>query len=262
MQPKTSIIIPITRHWALDKLFECLDDLICDTEKTELILYVDTDNNAVRLACYNYCDFSTKFTDKKVLISDNPAPSEVRINVRRDRIVEGREKIKELISEDSEYIFGVEDDTIFPADSIKRMLRSIQRKETGFVQGVQVGRWSIKYIGAWRVNDLENPTKILTLPFLNAEGKTDRFLERIDAGGFYCYMTKTKLFKEIKGEWHDDCFGPDVCYGLELRKQGFINYIDWGLICGHNDFGVIIKPDKDTKGVKYNKINNRWILQK
>jgi hypothetical protein len=73
-------------------------------------------------------------------------------------------------------------------------------------------------------------------------------------------MTKTALFKGIDSHWHDDCFGPDVCFGLDLRKQGFKNYIDWGLIVGHNDYGTILLPVGELSTVLYNKINGKWTL--
>lgn len=261
-QPKITIIVPITRDWALMSLFAKLNALRCDHANTELILYIDTDSPTIKRECSKYVE-EAPFGTTKTAVSGNERPHEVTIYKRRDRIVEGHEAVKDLISDDSEFVFGVEDDSEFPADSIERLLPVIMRLEVGFVEGVQVGRWNTRYIGAWKVNNIEDPSRIISMPFVDTKDhEGGRFIERIDAGGWYCYMTKTALFKGVKARWHDECFGPDVCFGLDLRKQGFINYIDWSLIVGHNDNGNIILPEGNLTSVLYNRINGKWNLER
>ena len=135
MQPKISIIIPVTRQERLNKLFSLLDGLICDRSKTELIFYVDTDILEVANKCSKYIE-NTLFTRAIVEVSGNAAPSEIRIAKRRDRIVEAHNNIKKLISDDSEYVCGFEDDTHFPDNAIVEMIPIIQRGDIGFVEGV------------------------------------------------------------------------------------------------------------------------------
>ena len=253
--PEVSIIVTITRYWALEKLFECLDNLIVDMD-TELILYLDTDDNRVINIVSDYMD-GCKY-NVKMSLSGNPAPSEVRIQSRRDRICENHERLKELVS--GKYIFEVEDDTIFPANTLKELYRYIQKDNVGFIQGVQVGRWGVRMIGAWKVNNLYDPTKIITYPFTEVN-RVGNYVEGIDAGGFYCYMTRADLFKDHKFTWHDDCFGPDVVYGLELKKKGYTNQILWNLICGHNVQNKVLYPNESVRQVEYNKINNKWSLK-
>lgn len=261
-QPFISITIPVTRYWALDDLFYCLDNLICDHQKTELIFYLDTNDPRVLSKCSNYTD-NSPFTRTFIKESGNPGPSEVRIAARRDRIVATKEAFKSLLSPESDYVFGIEDDSLFPPDTLQRLLPAAMRADVGFVEGVQVGRWGVKMIGAWRVNDLDNPTKILSMPAVSVEGKEgNRYLENIDAGGFYCYLTKTILYKGATYQWHDECFGADVCYGLDLRRLGYKVLIDWSLVIGHNDHGNVLVPDSRCEQVMFNKINDKWVMVK
>lgn len=255
-QPTVDIIVTITRYWALESLFKCLENLICDPLKTNLILYVDSDDPRIINHIEDYTDVC-KYKLVKIEFSGKPAPSEIRIKTRRDRIVANHNEIKKLI--ESDYILEVEDDTIFPENTLQKLLPPIMRADIGFVEGVQAGRWGYKMIGAWRVDNLADPQTILTMPYLKA-GDKNTYLENIDAGGFYCYMTKSILFKGAKFGWHDECFGPDVSFGLDLRRQGFKVLIDWSLICGHNVKTTIIYPDEKVCQVRYNKINNEWRL--
>lgn len=255
-QPKITIIIPVTRKECLDKLFESLKNLVFDYERTDILFYVDCIDGVVIDKINTF--MVTSIMETIVHFSGNEGVPNVRISKRRDRIVEVHKNIQHLIPRDTEYIMGLEDDTIFPADALQRMLPVIMRDNVGFIEGVQVGRWGIKMIGAWRTDDVENPTKMITLPFLDTTGNPGKYLERIDAGGFYCFMTKANLYKEANFEWHDECFGPDVCYSLNLRKLGFKNYIDWGLICGHDDYGKILMPDKKVEVVVFNKNEDKW----
>lgn len=247
-----TIIIPITREWALEDLFSCLDGLDIERSETELILYLDTDNPKIKSKCSKYIE-NANWSHSMIAESGKPGPTEVRIAWRRDRIVENHEAIKKLIDPKSEYVIGFEDDTLFPADCAKKLLEHIKRPEVGFVEGVQVGRWSYKYIGAWKVDCLLNTHSIESV--MPKDG-----VEEIDAGGFYCFMTKAELYKKVKITWHDECFGPDVCYGLALKKLGYKNYIDWSIICGHNDHGKILIPDSDVVKLKYNK-TDKWRLE-
>ena len=43
----TSVVVTITRWWALERLFECLDNLDTTNIETEYIFLVDTDDSRV-----------------------------------------------------------------------------------------------------------------------------------------------------------------------------------------------------------------------
>src|SRR5207247_1432698 len=97
------------------------------------------------------------------------------------------------------------------------------------------------YVGAWKadnVYDITNIKSCLPLPLYqtgdNFQLKKSPVIEEIDAGGFYCFMTKRDYY--IKHEFRPygrDVFGPDVEFGLSLRREGYKNYIDWSLSCKH-----------------------------
>lgn len=80
-------------------------------------------------------------------------------------------------------------------------------------------------------------------------------IEMIDAGGFYCYLTKFESFMKHEFEPYLQVLGPDVNYGLALRKTGSTNYVDWSIKCEHYDQkGQLVKKNPVqstlTKGEK------------
>lgn len=247
-QPIITIIILVTREWAQKDLFKCLEDLEVDPFRTQTIFYIDTDDPRINE------QHMREYPNVRVLRSLRGGPSEVRINSRRDRIAQNHNNIKNFIQPESEIVIGFEDDTLFRPDAAKRLLETMKDPSVGFVEGVQVGRWSHKYVGAWKVDNIIEPTTIESLT--PEQGK-----QEIDAGGFYCFATRAELYKSIPHQWHDECFGPDVCYGLEVRKRGYKNIIDWDIICGHNDYGKILLPDCDIVKIKYVKQGEKWKIQ-
>lgn len=259
MKPeKVVIICPVTRL-AVKKLFYELDALICDRANTRLVLYVDTGNPTILDICNQYKQYQGNFEEIVVEKSGNETVPHFKISRRRDRIAQGKEDCKKFIG-DADYVMGIEDDCRIPKDAMQRLLGHIQKKDVGFVQGVQVGRWYTKYIGAWKFDNLYNPSRIYSLPYRDAWSKwLPKHLEDIDGGGFYCYMTKASLYKDADYKWKDP-LGPDVWYGVGLRKKGYKCLMDWGLVIGH-DTGEILYPDDKVKQVVYNKDKKGWSLE-
>ena len=57
----------------------------------------------------------------------------------------------------------------------------------------------------------------------------------------------------------DNVLGPDCNFGLELRKQGYKNYTDWGIPCLHHTDDDIINPNNvDIRQVEYFKSRKTW----
>jgi hypothetical protein len=50
-----------------------------------------------------------------------------------------------------------------------------------FIEGVELGRWGVPYVGAWRADDVYEPTKFESA--MPQEGPTAGSVEEIDAGG-------------------------------------------------------------------------------
>lgn len=249
---KISLVVPITRWWALNQLFNCLNRI--ETNEyfggfTERIFYIDTDDLRTIEGVKNYAD-----DNDKIIISGNPEPSSVRITERRNRITTMRNETRKLVDGTTDYVISIEDDTIIPSDAIIK-LTDMARKNTdlGIGSGVQVGRWKAKMIGIWKVDDVENPTKYITLPNTPYD-----YIEEIDATGMFCYITPTPLYKEMEYYWENPT-GPDVAYGLELRRRGYKNIVDWSLVCGHNDFGKVLYPDGECVQILFEKEGDKWV---
>lgn len=99
-------------------------------------------------------------------------------------------------------------------------------------------------IGAWRADDVYEPSVIETvLParpeLLNDAGRAIGCVpEEIDAGGLYCALAKYEHYLRHECRPFDgDALGPDFNWGIELRRQGYKNYVDYSVAVEH------CKPD-------------------
>lgn len=148
------------------------------------------------------------------------------ISSRRLRICEIHNEAKKHI--DSDFVFGVEDDTVIPEGTIDTLVENYgQFKNIGLIEGVEMGRWGLPYVGAWRFDNVENPSLISSI--LPKTG-----LEEIDGSGFYCFLVKAELYKNHDfGLYENNLLGPDVEFSVSLRKQGLQNYINWDIDCIH-----------------------------
>lgn len=250
---RVTIFIPISRPEHLQRLFASLELLDCDPEKTNLLTYVDGDQQ-LYVKVRNMTEasrFSQRLCVHRKATHD---PSQFALRNRRKRISNIKNESKELIG-DCEYIFGIEDDTIIPPSTLKRLLAGYAlRPYAGFIEGVELGRWGLPYVGAWRTDDVYEPTKIDSL--MPGEG-----IEEIDAGGFYCYITKRETYMEHEyAPFGNNDLGPDVNYGLWLRQQGYKNYIDWSIRCEHYQRGgaSISLATTEPQQVSLIKDGNDW----
>lgn len=258
---RTVIFIPISRDEHLDRLFTSLELLDCDASTTSLLTYVDG-NKALHDRVSQLTEAS-KFTTRQCIRRKFEKPTN-GLHARRRRITAIKNESKRFIGE-CDYVFGIEDDTIVPTHALTKLLSDYGAYPyAGFIEGVELGRWGVPYVGAWQADDVYEPTKIESaMPpgwFKPYDGKvyegkrTDEVLsettaaftagveqgrrssnvQEIDAGGFYCYLTKRELYMahEYAPFGHND-LGPDVNYGLYLRQNGYKNYIDWSIKCEH-----------------------------
>lgn len=247
MQPDIIVFCAFTRAWAVDRWIENLASLKLDPRHTSFCAIIDLDEPIIEAKLRK---FYQRHGFKKLLIKMNTEshPNEVRIAVRRLRIAEVKNQSKELIAQcEGEYILAFEDDTVFEGLDWHRLVDPLRTDQVGFVQGVQCGRWGVKMIGAWKVDDRYNPKKIETL--LPGKG-----YQAIDAGGWYGYATRRSLY--LNCEYYTSTaqpWGPDVNYGLWLRNQGYKSLIDWDSVFGHNDHNVILYPDENLSTITFEK---------
>lgn len=255
-KPTFSLFIPFTRDWIIDAFLENLDTLLIPLSETELVFYNDTDDTNIQHRLRQYIE-NSNFLSGKLYMSGNKAPTETNATIRRERIVAMKNKSRELIS-DSDYTIGLEDDT-FPIDpsSIRKLIDHIDGQENvGFVSGVERGRWGFSIIGAWEMDNVDDPTHVSTLPYRN------NGVRPVDGAGWFCYITPTNLYKNANYRFEADCLGPDVCYVMDLRRQKYECLIDWTIVCAHRTRTANLLPDEECAVASWKKIKGIWTIQK
>jgi hypothetical protein len=228
------IFLPISRSDYLDRIFSVLETLQCDAADTTLLAYVDSANSRLYGQARRLVEASKFAAPRCIQRPGDHGPTPYSVSDRRRRIAAVHNEVKALVSE-SEFVFGIEDDTLVPANALERLLMDYAAYPyAGFIQGVELGRWGFPYVGAWQADDVYEPSRVeSTLP------PEEATVQAIDAGGFYCYLTPTGQFvAHDYDSFEDGLLGPDVNYGIWLRKQGFQNYIDWSIPCLHYQRGA------------------------
>lgn len=241
--PKVIVFIPISRTEHLSRLFASLEALECDPQQTGLLTYVDGDTRLYEQV--SALTATAKFPER-LCVRRKFEIATHSLLARRQRIAAIKNESKALLPA-CDFIFGIEDDTIVPTHALSQLLDDyVSYPHAGFIEGVELGRWGLPYVGAWNTDDPYEPTNIESmLPFGDmrrrgtvtgtVQGRAgSSTIEEIDAGGFYCYLTKREnyMLADYKPFGRND-LGPDVEFGLFLRQQGFKNYIDWSINCEH-----------------------------
>ena len=241
--PTTTIILPISREQHLLRVFASLELLECDRERTSLLAYVDGEADLF-LTARNLVQQS-KFKERLCIQGNIPGERrEFSINTRRRRIAAIHNEIRKLIKP-CEYVFLIEDDGVLPATALGRLLSDyLAHPHAGFIEGVELGRWGIPHVGAWRADDVYDMKRLESVLPHTAEivdgamrplgAVPDRVVEEIDVGGLYACLTRFRLYMDHEFRPYDGCaFGPDVEWGIALRQQGYQNYLDWSVAVEH-----------------------------
>lgn len=215
---KITAVLPISRTKYLDRV---LESLINQTVKPNNLLvvydgppedFVEVRNRIVEL----------KFEQVLCVKSRN---NRLAFNIpdRRLHIVEIHKHFQELIPE-SDWIFSIEDDGILPENALENLIKIVNKYEdVGMATGVEVGRWGVPYVGAWRVDNIHDTRYMESI--VDAMGPD---VEEIDACGLYCALIRAGKYLEHEFTTRNG-LGPDVNLGLYLRRQGYHNYVDWRL---------------------------------
>lgn len=248
----TTIVIPVSRLDFLERVYAGLE-LMTAPKDTNLLTIVDGDKD-LYVRARNLTE-SSKFKERLcVQYSTKLKISRTSQSIRRTRIAEIKNFSKDFIK-DVDFVFSTEDDTVVPPHALSRLLKNYDAYGyAGMIQGVQIGRWGMSYVGAWKFDDIYRPTKLSSL--LPSQGITE-----VDAGGFYCYLTKAENYlAHIYEPFAQNAMGPDVNYGLWLRREGFKNYTDWSIKCGHfNKDGLLIDFNSTKpREVKMELRQGRW----
>lgn len=218
-------ILPLSRIKYLDRVIESLMNQTYKSQRLLVIFdgpdseYIEARNKIVGL------DFENVLFVK----SNNPKVA-LSIPDRRRHIVNIHNQFRGLIGE-TDWIFSIEDDGILPKDALQRLVNIVKQKDTvGMVTGVELGRWGVPYVGAWRVDDIHEVKQIYSIQNKTKEDPT--VVEEIDACGLYCALIDAGQYKDHEFYTHNG-LGPDVNLGIYLRQKGLENYIDWGIPITH-----------------------------
>lgn len=184
------------------------------------------------------------------LVDSTPA---VGINARRLRIAENHENLKGIVGEHQpDLVWQVEQDAILPENTLETLLENYKQLEShtlGYVSGVQVGRHGIYALGAYKVGKDE---------FSSIDHKKTG-LHQIDGGGFYCLLASANSWLAGQASWNGEPWGPDVNWGLSLRKLGYHLYVNMDLHIGHKtQRGEIWPTHASTCNVRFVKKDDTW----
>lgn len=255
----TSIILTVSRTDFLPEVLSSIELLDCDPSYTNILCIVDGDSN-LYVKVRNLIQ-TTKFNERLTLQYPDRKPiKRFDTDARRKRIASIHRWAKEQLGSAVQYVFLTEDDTIVPSDALRKLRNHIvDTPGCVMAEGVEVGRWGIPYVGAWRFNDIYEPTSVTSLEY-----KTSG-VEEIDAGGFYCTLMTAQAYKEQDFQLHES-LGPDISMGLKMRQDGYINLVDWSVVCKHlniNSRGEkeILVPSEAVKPTTIKKKNdNNWSI--
>ena len=256
--PPITVFCPFTRAEYVRRWFDDLASTDLKAENTNLVFIIDIgedqfgQNIGAKIYSRILDEMQRTYYRQYVIARNYDHHVSGSIPARRKRIAEIHNQSKEMIKAvDGQFVLGLEDDTVFTNLCVERLYRKfVEHEDTGLVSAYEAGRWNQKIIGIWGFDNVDDPKSCWTeLP------KTD--YEEIDAAGMYCYLTPTELYLQhdySSEDWQP--WGPDVNYGLDLRRKGYTNYVDWSQACGHIDFDRIITPNDNLY------VENFWYDEK
>lgn len=215
-------ILPVSRVEYLDRVLESLKN---QTHKIDALIvifdgpdedYVQARNKVV-----------LQFDNTLFIRSTNSGPA-FAISERREHIANIHNQFKTLV-DTTNWIFSIEDDGILPTNALERLVKIAgATPDIGLVTGVELGRWGVPYVGAWRVDDIFETTRVDSVE--NKAGQN--LVEEIDAAGLYCALIRGDAYQSHEFGASNG-LGPDVNLCLHIRRVGFKNYIDWGVPVTH-----------------------------
>lgn len=248
----TTFLLTISRDEFIDEFLTSIELIKCDQNKIRVVAIIDGDASLYlkvrnKLVTMKYNNALTiQYVSKKPKLNFD-------VLSRRYRIADIHNFSREYVK-DAEYVLTLEDDTIVPINVYEKLHKHyLDNPYAGFIQGIEKGRWGIEYLGAWKADDIYNPTKITSMDL-------SENIQEVDSGGFYCMMTKSEYYinHEFK-PFDENGLGPDADYGISLRQLGTINYTDFSIRCIHKSKDKDYKVDDDYSIVTmYKTENGRW----
>lgn len=240
-------ILPVSRIEYFDRVIQSLLNQSYK-ERTSLLVVVDGSNELFVQVHNKLAHIPLDFV--LCVKSTNYGDATTSIPQRRARISAIHNQIRELLPEDCDYVFSIEDDGILPMNALSWLVNDVQSyPAAGLITGVELGRWGVPYVGAWTVDNVMDVKKITSMESKVGTSK----VEEVDACGLYCALIRADLYKQ-----HDfgsgNGLGPDINMALEFRQLGFKNYIDWFIPITHLTYyeGKHIEIPADSESVVIN----------
>lgn len=216
-------ILTVSRTTYLDRI---LDSLKNQTYKSENLIVIfdgsDNDfitvrNKVVGIDYQHVLCVKSNFRQKAYAIPD-----------RRWHITNIHNQLRTLIGP-CDWVFSVEDDGILPPDALQKLVESSKHyQDVGMITGVELGRWGVPYVGAWRVDNVWEPSSVVSMESHAGE----KLIEEIDGCGLYCALIDAGVYLSHDFTIHNG-LGPDVNLGLYARQKEYRNYINWDICVTH-----------------------------
>lgn len=258
-----TILLTVSRFDYLEKVITAIELLECDRMTTNFLCIVDGEDDLYLRARNLVSD--TKFNERltvRAVLDDNR--SRLNVETRRKRIAAIHNQARNLIQHTTGYVLSIEDDTTFNPLSLRRLVDVASRQRAfGMAEGVELGRWGVPYVGAWRADDIYDTKELKSIeniyPVPIGQPATN-----IDAGGLYFALINADLYKQHIFTC-DNGLGPDVNFGLENRRLGYENFIVWQVPCTHYNSvmgkEITLNPSDKTTIVTLTKQNNtKWTV--
>lgn len=256
-----TIVLTVSRFDYLERVITAIELLQCDKNTTNILCIVDG-KEALYLRARNLIN-DMKYLERltvRAKLDDNR--SNLDVPTRRRRITEIHNQAKTYIKHNEGYVLSIEDDTTFSPNALQKLLDVATRTRAfGMAEGVELGRWGVPYVGAWRADNIYETTQLTSLENINPI-PIGQPATNIDAGGLYFALIKASLYKQHEFTCENG-LGPDINFGLENRRLGYENFIVWQVPCTHynNVMGnqITITPNEPTTIVTLTKESDtKW----
>ena len=253
----TTIVLTVSRDDFLLEVLSALELVECDPTYTNILCIVDGD--AKLYAKVRNLIQDTKFNERLTIQYPDRKPIKRFDPVfRRKRISAIHNFAKQQIGI-AEFVLLTEDDTVIPRNTLRRLREALNGSRSAVsAEGVEVGRWGIPYVGAWRFDNIYEPTSVTSLAY------QETGVEEIDSPGFYCTLMRADVYRNHEFGIFES-LGPDISMGLELRRIGYTNFVDWDVKCKHLTMErgqkVILVPDETVKPTTLKRKNEKnWAI--
>ncbi|MEN6429724.1 MAG: hypothetical protein ABFC80_02620 [Coriobacteriales bacterium] len=229
-----TVVVPFTRIWAVEAFFGALYASDVVPERSGILAYVDSDDDALVEAVRDRIGDRWRTTVIHVSGWAPPADKE-RATVRRKRHTAMRLALRGLVPKTG-MLFLSEDDTLVCPDVIARLSAALEGAD--IATGVQVGRWGPagRVYGLWRLETSQGAVTVQSLP-------TGKGCEYVSASGLYAMLCSAETYRRLDFRtWHDE-LGQDVSVTWAFTRSGGRLAVDWACGCGHLTPQEVIAPE-------------------